>query len=577
MGLPSSLAEVLVQLAALKPLIPTYSHLLVSALFPIYIGAHASLSRPSSAAKPPRSKEDGSEPDDDEEEEGSKLQKMEGMEPSDAIMFPVMAGSVLGGLYFLIKWLEDPSILNKILSWYFSQAGILFAVTFVKDGFSVLKSFVFPSQYSASGKVWKADQEKRAFVALDNEGSTEHIGRLSPLPGILGDLLLPGFIVKGLWYLRGVVYQRANLRAYIRSLVEIKGRFTITDVMSILVAFVAVGYFTFVTKPWWLTNFLGFSFSYGALQFMSPTTFATGSLILGSLFFYDIYFVFFTPLMVTVAKQLDIPIKLLFPRPPAPGEDSDALSLAMLGLGDIVIPGMVIGLALRFDLFMFYKRKALSKAKNGESEAPKIQYVNATGGWGERFWSNQVQSSSPPESRISYYEAKSFPKTYFRAGIFGYVVGMVATLLAMQVSSHPQPALLYLVPGVLGSLWTSALWNGDIHEMWNFSDAAEEEGKNDKAAAEKEAEKPSSQSLFGRIFSGNTTLDASSGQKKSTADASNTFEKSDKDKKDEKSKDNGEIISFSVTLAQRTGSKPADNKTDEDTHGSDPKNPEDGN
>ena len=53
-------------------------------------------------------------------------------------------------------------------------------------------------------------------------------------------------------------------------------------------------YFNFVDKPWYLTNLIGFGFSYAALQLMSPTTFATGSLILGALFFYDIYFVFFT-------------------------------------------------------------------------------------------------------------------------------------------------------------------------------------------------------------------------------------------------------------------------------------------
>ena len=32
------------------------------------------------------------------------------------------------------------------------------------------------------------------------------------------------------------------------------------------------------------------------------------------LFFYDIFWVFFTPVMVTVAKSFDAPIKLLFPR-----------------------------------------------------------------------------------------------------------------------------------------------------------------------------------------------------------------------------------------------------------------------
>ncbi len=42
-----------------------------------------------------------------------------------------------------------------------------------------------------------------------------------------------------------------------------------------------------------------------------------GALLLTGLFFYDIFWVFGTPVMVSVAKSLDAPIKLLFPRPDA--------------------------------------------------------------------------------------------------------------------------------------------------------------------------------------------------------------------------------------------------------------------
>ena len=42
-----------------------------------------------------------------------------------------------------------------------------------------------------------------------------------------------------------------------------------------------------------------------------------GALLLSGLFFYDIFWVFGTPVMVSVAKSLDAPIKLLFPRPDA--------------------------------------------------------------------------------------------------------------------------------------------------------------------------------------------------------------------------------------------------------------------
>ena len=61
--------------------------------------------------------------------------------------------------------------------------------------------------------------------------------------------------------------------------------------------------------------------------------------------------------MVTVATQLDIPAKLLFPRPRGPGEDPTKRAMSMLGLGDVILPGMMIGFALRFDLYLFYLRK----------------------------------------------------------------------------------------------------------------------------------------------------------------------------------------------------------------------------
>lgn len=76
---------------------------------------------------------------------------------------------------------------------------------------------------------------------------------------------------------------------------------------------------------------------------------STGCILLGGLFIYDIFWVFATDVMVTVAKSFEAPIKLVFPQ--------DFLErgvygnqFAMLGLGDVVIPGIFIALLLRFDI-----------------------------------------------------------------------------------------------------------------------------------------------------------------------------------------------------------------------------------
>merc|ERR1712032_964712 len=65
--------------------------------------------------------------------------------------------------------------------------------------------------------------------------------------------------------------------------------------------------------------------------------------------------------MLTVAKSIDAPIKLLFPTDWAAINDETGLSepkFSLLGLGDIVIPGIFIGLCLRFDII-----KTLNTAK----------------------------------------------------------------------------------------------------------------------------------------------------------------------------------------------------------------------
>eukprot|EP00958_Prasinococcus_capsulatus_P027655 scaffold5769_cov402-Prasinococcus_capsulatus_cf.AAC.4 len=76
-----------------------------------------------------------------------------------------------------------------------------------------------------------------------------------------------------------------------------------------------------------------------------------GTILLGGLFFYDIFWVFCTPVMVGVAKNIDAPIKLLFPRLLEIDADPDAAKpFSMLGLGDIVIPGIYVALLLRMDV-----------------------------------------------------------------------------------------------------------------------------------------------------------------------------------------------------------------------------------
>ena len=94
----------------------------------------------------------------------------------------------------------------------------------------------------------------------------------------------------------------------------------------------------FWTKHWALSNLLGEAFAISAISMLSLDSFKTGMIMLSGLFFYDIFWVFGTEVMVSVAKSFDAPIKLLFPR----DIFAEKYQLALLGLGDIVVPGTLI-------------------------------------------------------------------------------------------------------------------------------------------------------------------------------------------------------------------------------------------
>jgi minor histocompatibility antigen H13 len=308
---PGLLARILgraaYEFAELQPMLPTYLHLIASALFPIYAGAHASLSRPASAAKPTKHKhrhrrtsshgshlgDDDSDDDDDDDDDEEEEQVMEGLTPRDALLMPLFAGTALASLYFLLKWMKDPALLNKILNAYFGIFGVFSVARLVTDLLDLGHSLCYPRRHVVAGALYHVSgPDEKAIAVAGNTHNAQPI--TSPLPGFLAALPLPGRVRKMLWADRAMPNNKWTLRLYLHSLAAGKLRVGPHGIVGVLVGLGTVAYFNFVDKPWYLTNLLGFGFSYGALQLMSPTTFATGSLILSALFFYDIYFVFYT-------------------------------------------------------------------------------------------------------------------------------------------------------------------------------------------------------------------------------------------------------------------------------------------
>lgn len=111
-----------------------------------------------------------------------------------------------------------------------------------------------------------------------------------------------------------------------------------------------------VSKSWIYNNILALIFCIHALQSMFIGNFKNGFALLILLFFYDIFFVFGTDVMLTVAKGINAPIKLLFPKDYT---DPAKPQFSLLGLGDIVIPGIFVSLCLRFDFLKSLNKKHL--------------------------------------------------------------------------------------------------------------------------------------------------------------------------------------------------------------------------
>eukprot|EP00177_Eucheuma_denticulatum_P004754 GFKZ01008640.1.p1 GENE.GFKZ01008640.1~~GFKZ01008640.1.p1 ORF type:complete len:377 (-),score=39.44 GFKZ01008640.1:1675-2805(-) len=179
--------------------------------------------------------------------------------------------------------------------------------------------------------------------------------------------------------------------------------FTGSDIIGLIPAS-PIAYWYYTTKNWLPNNILACALGLSAIDLLAIPAFQVAAVLLSGLFFYDVFWVFGSKsvfgsnVMVSVAKQFEGPIKLVFPRFVGAGPED----CSMLGLGDIVIPGLFVALMLRFDI-------------------------------------RNVSVTSPIPSLLPY----------FFGAVASYVGGLIATYVALTVFEAAQPALLYLVPANL--------------------------------------------------------------------------------------------------------------------------------
>jgi len=228
-------------------------------------------------------------------------------------------------------------------------------------------------------------------------------------------------------------------------------------------------------------------------------------------FVYDIFFVFVTPLlfegksvMITVATSGGPPEKdAMFCEkyPSDPGcRGGDPLPMlltvprlldyeggsSMLGLGDIVLPGLLLSFAARLDAAKCLV--AIASGGKGDENAGGTNSASVDGIFRK---ANSLSSSSwwcclcswisyyccscccgtGDESRmqISAWQALLFGggEYYFVPLVVAYAVGLLMANVAVYLMQMGQPALLYLVPCTLGTMTYLGWKRQELRALWD--------------------------------------------------------------------------------------------------------------
>lgn len=184
---------------------------------------------------------------------------------------------------------------------------------------------------------------------------------------------------------------------------------------------------------WIVMNLLAALVAIFSIEITRFKTLTIASITMIAFFFYDIYFVFFTPVMITVAKKITIPVKIVWPRELDTlsiwTSYSDTAKFTLLGLGDIILPGIYIALLARI------------------------------------------------EAHLATTKNITIKPSLTRACITAYTISIIIAMCVLYIFRKGQPVLLYIVPCLL--LTTYGLmycrYGGDVRNiMLNYVDDDED-------------------------------------------------------------------------------------------------------
>ncbi|UJR30715.1 hypothetical protein I4U23_018235 [Adineta vaga] len=225
------------------------------------------------------------------------------------------------------------------------------------------------------------------------------------------------------------------------------GRYTLSEIVAFSLS-VGLVLIWIITGHWLFMDVIATGLCISFIALVRLPNLKVSALLLLGLVIYDVFWVYFshyiftTNVMVrvatreaenpltTIAKRLNfdryraprlsLPGKIVFPSMQHQGRFS------LLGLGDIIMPGLVLCFVLRYE-----SRKRTINLYNNDP----LLLINRL--------------------------------TYFQCSLFGYCAGLITATISSEIFKCAQPALLFLVPFTLLPLLLIAYLKGDLNSMWS--------------------------------------------------------------------------------------------------------------
>lgn len=219
-----------------------------------------------------------------------------------------------------------------------------------------------------------------------------------------------------------------------------------------------------ITFFWVMQDIFGACMCVLFLQVIKLNNIRVATILLVIAFFYDIFFVFISPLIFKKSVMIDVatsggpppnpewcekypddpencqqrgnPLPMLFTIPRIADYQGGQ---NLLGLGDIVVPGLLISFAARFDA-----AKSLLGVMGGGN--------------------GSLGSYACPERR--FCGSLCCSGGYFGPVVVAYGVGLLMANAAVYLMEMGQPALLYLVPCCLGMFLVIGWRRNELTELW---------------------------------------------------------------------------------------------------------------